>query len=290
MKKLFILLLLGTIPFISKAQYGEVGIMLGGSFYQGDLAPNAATLQETNPAFGIFAGYSPNDFLTLKAHFYRARLSGDDANQNKAKLLERNLSFRSDVSELGVRAEFNIIGYQPANLYSRFSPYIFLGASVFHHNPQAEYQGQWYDLQPLGTEGQGIAGYGNKYNRVEFAIPGGIGFKFAIIENLNLGIEFGLRKTFTDYLDDASGPYVDPEILIQSSSRGELIAALANRSGEYLGGEPVNYHEIGERRGNDNNDDSYFIGGITLSYNFISEYSYYGRRRTKPGSCKGTRF
>ncbi len=290
MRKLLILLLIGTIPFMSNAQYGEVGLFAGASFYQGDLAPNSMTLQEIQAAYGLFAGYSPNDFWTVKAHFYRGRISGDDANQSSAALKERNLSFRSDISEFGVRGEFNIIGYQPANLYSRVSPFVFLGAAVFHHNPKAEYQDNWYELQPLGTEGQGISGYSKKYNRIEISIPIGGGVKFAIVENLNIGLELGLRKTFTDHLDDASGAYVDPEILIQSSSRGQLIAALANRSGEYLGGEPVNYHETGDKRGNSSNDDSYFMGGITISYNFISEFSYYGRRRTKPGSCKGARF
>ena len=54
----------------------------------------------------------------------------------------------------------------------------------------------------MGTEGQGIDGFGEKYKLTQFAIPMGAGVKIAVTERLNIGLEAGVRKTFTDYIDD----------------------------------------------------------------------------------------
>jgi len=284
MKKILILLFACTIPFISNAQYGEIGVFGGMSLYQGDLTPGAVSIQSPNVAYGFFVGYSPVDRFTLKGSFYMGRIAADDADQKSVNLQERNLSFRSNIAELALRAEFNLWGYQPANMYTPFSPYIFAGVAATHHNPKAEYQGTWYELQPLGTEGQGIQGYTPKYDRVVLALPVGGGVKYALSERFTLGFELGVRKTFTDYLDDVSTVYVDPDVLLNSSSRGELIVALSNRTGEFLNSEPTQF-EDGAQRGNPNNDDAYLIAGFSISYNIIGEGSYYGRKKKRAG-CK----
>lgn len=284
MKKILILLFIGVLPFMTNAQRGEFGLLGGMSFYQGDLTPTAFSINKPGLAYGLFVGYSPIDHLTIKGSFYRGGIGGDDAKQNNENLQQRNLSFRSTVSELALRAEFNIMGYQPANLYTPFSPFLFVGLAATHHNPMAEYQGEWYELQPLGTEGQGIAGYEPKYDRVILAIPFGVGVKYALTEQITVGFETGFRKTFSDYIDDVSTVYVDPNTLLNASSRGELVVALSNRTGEYLDSEPIQF-EDGTPRGNSANDDTYLIGGLTISYNIIGEGNYYGRRK-KRGGCK----
>lgn len=284
MRRILILLFITSIPFISNAQRGEFGLFGGMSFYQGDLTPTAFSIHEPGLAYGIFAGYSPIDHLTIKGNFYRGTIGGDDAKQNSQSLQERNLSFRSTVSELALRLEYNVMGYQPANLYTPFSPFLFVGLAATHHNPLAEYEGEWYELQPLGTEGQGIMGYAPKYDRVILAIPFGLGLKYALSEQITVGFETGFRKTFTDYLDDVSTVYVDPNTLLNASSNGGLVVALSNRTGEYLNSEPVQF-EDGMPRGNSANDDTYLFGGFTISYNIIGEGNYYGRRK-KRGGCK----
>jgi len=159
-------------------------------------------------------------------------------------------------------------------MYTPFSPYVFVGIAATHHNPKTEYQGEWYELQPLGTEGQGIMGYAPKYDRVIVAIPYGGGIKYALSERLTVGFEMGVRKTFTDYLDDVSTTYV---------TRGELALALSNRTGELLNGEPIQFEE-GDRRGNPDNDDAYLIGGFSISYNIIGAGGYnYGRKKKRTG-------
>ena len=88
---------------------------------------------------------------------------------------------------------------------------------------------------------------------------------------------------FTDYLDDVSGNYVDFQTLL--AGNGELAAALGNRTGEYLGTEPV----LGEtgQRGDDKVADWYFLAGLSLSWNFLDNGLVGSRgRSTKRSGCK----
>jgi len=263
MKKTLFLLVLTFLAYTSDAQRGEIGAFSGISYYQGDLSAGLG-LQEPRFGFGFFAGYAPFDHMTIKGSFYRGEISGNDKHHKGGLLRERNLSFRSRLSELGIRLEYNILGFRPEGMHTRFSPYIFLGIAATHHNPMAQLQGEWHELQPLGTEGQGIPGYTQRYNRVIFAIPYGAGVKYALTENLSVGFEMGLRSTFTDYLDDVSTVYVDPEILMGASSRGSLAAAFSNRTGEFLE-EPSVFENNSQRGGADVND-YYFMGGVTVFF------------------------
>ena len=87
---------------------------------------------------------------------------------------------------------------------------MFAGIGVYRYNPYAYSGGNKVFLQPLSTEGQNIIGYPDrkKYSLTQFAVPFGGGFKFAVSENLRVGIEMGIRKLFTDYLDDVSKGYM----------------------------------------------------------------------------------
>lgn len=78
-----------------------------------------------------------------------------------------------------------------------------------------------------------------KYRLYEFAVPFGVGFKMALTERWNLGLEYGARWTFTDYLDDVSKTYVDRNLLIEAN--GIDAYNLSNRTGEFLVGEPFDY-------------------------------------------------
>ena len=114
-----------------------------------------------------------------------------------------------------------------------------------------------------------MAGRPGRYSLTEFAVPFGIGVKFAVTEYWNISWEFAYRQTFTDYLDDVSGVYVDRDELI--TANGELAANLANRTGEFLGiAEPVN--TPGVSRGNPNTNDMYLFTGFTFTYNFFDGF------------------
>ncbi|MEN0002800.1 MAG: DUF6089 family protein [Bacteroidota bacterium] len=272
------------IGFGLHAQHFEVGLMAGASNYMGDLSNNSNTvyLSETGATGGLFARYNFNDWVALRLNGQYGWISGEDANSSEEVVRLRNLSFRSNIYEAALIGEFNILGYQPYNNERMFSPYVFAGIALAWFNPRAEYQGETYDLQPLGTEGQGIPGREAAYGTSTFAIPLGLGFKYSINDTWNLGFEVGARRAFTDYLDDVSTTYVAFDELL--AANGELAAALGNRTGELENIDVPTQVPTGTRRGDNSSADWYFFAGFTLSINFIDNGLVGSRWRRRSNS------
>lgn len=269
MSKLFITILLAVSLLGNlNAQYFETGVLLGAANYFGDLQDNKIETAEYNPALGAFVRYNLSKRFSLEGHLLQTRISGTDENSTEIVDQRRNLSFRSDIYEVGFTGELNLVSFNiPAG--QKASPYLFAGIAGFYFNPQAQYRGDWIDLQPIGTEGQGRAEYPGlkKYGLINVAVPFGLGFKFAVSERVNIGLKFGVRMTFTDYLDDVSGVYPD---IVNLRETDPLAAALSFREPEAL--ENVASNPVGTPRGNPNNNDGYFLGGLTISFNLTDKY------------------
>ena len=250
----------------------EVGVFLGGSYYIGDLNP-MGHFQFTQPAAGLVARYNFNPRLAARANLLFGSIQGDDSFSNSPAQLQRNLSFKSNIYELSTQLEFNFLDYQIGDEKHGFTPYIFGGLAIFHFNPQAKFNGSWVDLQPLGTEGQGLpdAASKTKYKLTQISLPFGIGVKANLAKSIGVSIEWGMRKTFTDYLDDVSTTYYDPAVL--AAKRGVMAAQLADPS---IGTDPK-YGNAGRQRGNPTTTDWYSFAGIALTVK-IKE-----KRKTCPG-------
>ncbi len=271
MKKiLFILLLIS--PATTFAQYLEVGGSVGGSNYLGELASNSSDFQfsETNLAAGGFLRFNLNHLLAVKLHGQFTKVSGDDANSSNRDILNRNLNFQSSIREVGLTGEFNILGFDP--YAGSFSPYVFAGIAFYNFNPTTA-DSLNIALQPLGTEGQYNDDYPDRlpYELNQIAVPFGLGVKYAVTENLHLGLEVGARKLFTDYLDDVSLTYPDPESFDPLDPNTPLAVSLSNRT---LAGGLL----TGQGRGDTNANDWYFIANFTVSFNFIDSGTIGGRR------------
>lgn len=241
------------------AQRSEVGIMLGTTYYLGDLNyGNHFGL--TQPAGGIIYRYNINPRWALKMNGLYGEVTGDDASA-VGENPDRNLSFKSHVLEFSAQMEHNFFQYFTGSKKARFSPYIFGGVSLFSYNPKAEYDGEWYELQPLGTEGQGTTLYPDRkeYALTQVSLPFGIGFKWSLSRSVCFGGEWGMRKTFTDYIDDVSLTYADPDVLLAENT--EIAMILADRRVQQ-GLEP---YEEGVQRGDSKNKDWYSFAGIFLT-------------------------
>lgn len=276
MKRSFLFLCLVFSVFSLSAQW-ELGVLGGVSNYQGDLSPDNTpySLGPSHAAFGIFTRYNPHRLISGKFGINYSTISADDAKSKDASRRRRNLSFRSSVLEFSLVGEFNILGYQPYNLAEVFTPYLFGGVAGFIFNPQGIYEGEYYDLQPIGTEGQGLAAYPERtpYRLTELAIPVGAGLKFAINDKWNLGVEVGARKTFTDYLDDVSTTYVNDADIVEAG--GVIALGLANKTGMPK--------SLGQVRGGEEYNDLYLTTAITISYNFSDNGLVGSRGRSKKG-------
>jgi hypothetical protein len=109
------------------------------------------------------------------------------------------------------------------------TPYFFYEIAYFKMNPTGEMNGEDYSLQALGTEGQGQASMiKTLINSISFLFRLELGLKFNLRARLAVSYEYGIRKTFTDYLDDVSGSYVDPDLL--AAYNGSLAAEFSDRS------------------------------------------------------------
>jgi hypothetical protein len=183
----------------------------------------------------------------------------------------RNLHVRTRLFEGAVLLEINYFNYRGRGKDAkRWTPFVFGGLCYFRASPQAQLDDTWYDLQPLGTEGQGTSAKpgSEAYAVDQIGIPFGAGLKFNLSERLDLQIEWGLRRTYTDHIDDVSGTYADTDVLM--SEAGPLTAILADRSG--LNDALTGFSNTGRMRGNSNTRDWYQYTGLTLTY-IISRFS-----------------
>ncbi|MDQ3047493.1 MAG: DUF6089 family protein [Bacteroidota bacterium] len=239
----------------------EIGIFLGGSYYIGDLNPIKHFNQFTKPAAGIVFRYNFNYRLAGRVNVLMGTLEAHDEFSNSGSQQQRNLSFKSQLTEFSAQLEFNFLDYQIGNDKRKFSPYIFFGLAGFRFNPQGQLNNNWVALQPLGTEGQGLPGGASKkkYKLMQISIPFGLGIKTNLSRNISLAVEWGMRKTFTDYLDDVSKKYYDPAVL--AATRGTEAALLSDPS---IGTDP-NFSNVGRQRGNPTTKDWYSFAGLVLT-------------------------
>lgn len=228
----------------------------------------------------------------VKGGLYYQLLSGADNLTKEPYRHNRNLSFRSNVFELSGQLEVYLTREQQGHRYKiknargmksyDYQLYLFGGVGAFYFNPQAKYNGRWVNLQPLGTEGQGLPGGKKKYSRVNVCIPYGIGAKYNLNKDWSVGLEVGIRKTFTDYLDDVSTVYYDNAKL--RAARGDAAADLADPSlsnypVELLNGGTTTADQTaaGQQRGQPKYKDAFMFINITASY----KVPYKKRTRSK---------
>lgn len=245
----------------------EIGIMTGMTGYLGDLSPESnlksqVDINELNPGAGFLRRIDLNRHFSFRANFLTGKISGNDQNSNDPGQQYRDLHFRARIYEASMQLEWNILNFMHGKDRDRVigisSPYFFAGIGCFYFNPQAQVNQKWIDLQPLGTEGQHLKNSEKSiYNRVQLNIPFGFGFKYAVSENGSIGFELGIRKTFTDYLDDVSGEYPH----IRRLERENPLAAQLSYKGN------SEYNPIGQNRGDATKKDWYFFAGLMVMTN-----------------------
>lgn len=253
---------------LNRSRYFYVGAALGATNYKGDLDDNM-TLKFTKLGLGFMGGYHMNSHMSVRLAFSQGWMGASDAEAARdIPRRRRNLSFRSPLTEGSLVFVYEFFGNNRKYKYRpTYSPYIFAGGAIFAFNPQAKLGNEWYDLQPLGTEGQqlgGNCGTGDcpePYSLVQVSIPFGAGVRYRLTDKIDLNVEIGLRKTFTDYLDDVSGQYADYEALYAQNPNAALLSDRIDRSVYPQGGKFWN-----GIRGDDTQNDWYIISMVSATY------------------------
>lgn len=232
---------------------------LGGKDANGTNDLSDLNLEQTRYAFGFGLQQYIGNF-SFGANGFYVRLSADDLVTNAKSRRRRRLHAITDVAELSFNIEYEIPRTVP--VLKHF--YANLGAGIMIFQPMARYNGELHKLRPLGTEGQNYLPGRKQYSHFSPVIPFGFGYKFHFHNGSCLAIDFNLRKSFTDYLDDVSTTYADPEI----------IGAMSGDVAQYLADPSIEGYSVGDRRGDSKDNDQYFLIGfryelpITLSRSF----------------------
>ncbi|MBK7388461.1 MAG: hypothetical protein IPI23_05095 [Bacteroidetes bacterium] len=290
MKKSYLLLVLSILilPGIVEAQRykqrwksyrSELHFGIGPSNFLGELggADQVGTNYFKDLEFGqtrlaVAAGlrYKLSQVFALNTKLSYGKVSGSDDLTKEFFRNYRNLDFKTNIWEASTNLEFAFIREQVGHRYRlkgvrgqrgfEISAYGFDGVGVFYFNPKGSLGSEYVSLQSLGTEGQGISSTRKKYSKVQLAIPMGIGFKYAIDRRWGVGLEYGIRKTFTDYIDDASKTYYDNNEIL--SFNGAVAAAMADKSDQ----EFPYITAAGQQRGDPRDKDAYMFAIISINY------------------------
>lgn len=247
------------------AQRAYIGIFGGLSAYSGDFSTKVYPRNARYGAGGLSFNYDLTNRITIRAGYTFAKLGGADRDSEDPSLISRNLSFETQLHEFIVAGQLHLFETDAQLI----NPYVFAGLAIFKFNPYAyDVEDQKIYLQPLSTEGQGLSAYPDRkpYKLTQIAIPFGGGIKFSVCPGVDLGFEVGMRKLFTEYIDDVSKSYVDWQVLY--NERGPKAVDMSFR-GDELNHIPTNslisYPGEGTQRG-DPNKDYYYISGFHLTY------------------------
>lgn len=252
--RIWFLVFLFAANCVSGQQGLQVEIMPGVAGYQGDLTQKTIPFNTIGPSAALNVKYDFGDMVILRTGFAWGKVSADDKDNSQSDINNRNLNFKTTIWEGHLGAEVNILDPEFYNSL----PYLFTGIALYRFNPYT------YDkdnvktyLHPLNTEGQGLQEYPDrkKYKLVQFCVPFGGGWKLKINDKYAFGVEIGVRLLFTDYLDDVSETYVNPQILFNRKGAKSLELAFRET--------PMPAEGI--QRGNAGKNDMYGFAGVKFA-------------------------
>jgi len=166
------------------SQRSEVGFGLGTFNYTGDLVRNY-NFTFSKPAATIFYRANISKVVSFRTSLTAGKLGASDTRVPiDAFALQRKASFDIFLMEISGVYEYHFLDWRDDRRRLRFTPYIFAGLGLFSMS--------------------GVPSKTVQYSNVQLAIPFGLGIKYVINPNYYVSLEFGVRKTFFDYLDNIS--------------------------------------------------------------------------------------
>ncbi len=238
--------------FIKDLNFGNTNVAVGGYF---STMYKAAIGLRLEANFGKVSAYDSVLNTVPKTDIARNRYN-------------RNLNFQSSITEYSCMAEIHplylFVNYEMRDQAPpRFSPFILGGIGYYSFNPQADVNGRLFDLQPLSTEGQGFKEFPDRkvYKLKQTNIPVGGGFRYDVSPTVKLRGEFVYRILSTDYLDDVSKTFIDPNLFDKNLlTDPQIYDAKLWYSNSTANSSP------GRRRGNPKNNDSYFSFNLKVGF------------------------
>lgn len=264
----------------------------GVSNYLGDLGGNSGfgkklfydnNFKKRNFFYGFSVSHYRGEWLGFRFSYIAGKISASDQDvaftsytDPAYRRFKRNLDFQTKISEWSFMTEcypFKLFSPNHAVFHFKAQPYVLGGVGRFAFNPQGSYYDEiaedylYIDLQPLHTEGQGMAEYPDRkpYSLHQWNMPYGLGVRYLLSRRTSLSFEYVGRKLFTDYLDDVSTTYIDPELFsTYLNPEDAFIAKQVNNKSRLVS--PDHYLNPGEDRGCSKHNDFYYSFNLRFSF------------------------
>ncbi|WP_373511611.1 outer membrane beta-barrel protein [Persicitalea sp.] len=232
----------------------------GVAYYQGDLSDGVDFAHlGLGPNLALGGLYRLSEHISLRSELRYYQLQAD---QKNSRNFINNLSFRTHNPDFYVGAQGDLFAFSQQ---AQVNPYLFGGIGTTFLNPKAQLDGTWYSLPPLTTEGV-------KYSRTPLLIVAGLGATLKLTDRWGLGLELCGNFLTSDYLDDASSVFPQPDQL-----PSDLARRLSDRSPE-VGEAP---RQPGFIRGNPKVKDSYIFLSVKVQYVLTTRYFAQQRKKTR---------
>jgi hypothetical protein len=161
----------------------EIGFGLGTFNYTGDLV-RSYDFRNSQPAATVFYRSNISKVISMRTSLTGGLLAAGDFNPIDLFAAKRASSFSIVMLEASAGFEYHFLDWRDTKRPLRFTPYIFAGAAMFIISGNPKKSAPYSNVQP--------------------AIPFGIGAKYVLNPNWYISLEFAIRKTFFDYLDNVS--------------------------------------------------------------------------------------
>jgi hypothetical protein len=212
----------------ASAQYtSEIGLGLGGLVYKGELSPGYQ-FKNNRPAITAFYRRDISAPITLRGAFTAGLLRADDGNVEGVNgavaplPAYRQANMKGSLYEVSAVMEYNFFDYHYRKAKIHFTPYVFVGVAGF------------LSSTTTATDNAALPALNQKGTLLGLAVPAGFGFKYALSNRWNLGLEAGARKVFSDQIDHIDG---------KTQGQTDVV-------------------------GNPHDQDWYFFNGVSISYTF----------------------
>jgi Domain of unknown function (DUF6089) len=195
MKKILLVFATVWITVSGNAQVtADIGIWGGSSVYLGDI-DEANPIQPLNLNYGGYFRYNFNARVGLRAMVLTGTFADDG-------LIEGvQTSFTKRVHDFSMQIEINYLKYILGEQKTPFTSYVTGGIGVAYFP---------YDMDPAF-----IDRFNQQHNKgkmpvsesvISTTLPFGFGFKYTIGQRLGIGVEYQMRKLFSDKLDNLNDP------------------------------------------------------------------------------------
>ncbi len=182
-----------TIVFSAHSQTYEIGGMIGGANYIGDIGKTNYINPNSLAVGGIFK-WNRSPRHSFRGSVMVAKIKGDDTESQNNRRQQRGYSFENTVKELSLGLEYTFWEFDVHSQKAISTPYLYTGLTYFSYNTLSK--------EPSKNA---ITKYGDAST---FAVPMVVGYKARLSTNMMIGFEIGARYTFTDDLD-GSNPVKD---------------------------------------------------------------------------------